>query len=173
LGIALVIGGLAYFIVALVVDGTVTAVIDLLVGPLVALGMYVVVRRWLPGKVADLPTPTTPDREALPRTLRRVAAVAAMELILFGGFSVLFETWSPLGGTSDAWSLFAGLVVAFGVILVLTSRWLHEWGTNHQSEILREPIWRWSREGRRRWGSGSGAIEPKSGYFAASTGPPT
>jgi hypothetical protein len=160
-GIAQLAGGLLFGVVGAVVAGPVAAAAGLvLAGVLFATGMYRLAYRRYARAAVDGPAaaPTT-EREPAGRTRRRVAVTSAALLIYTAAVALWTRTPALVGG----------IVAGNGAALMLTSRRLRDWEHEHDSRLLREPRWRWSRSGSRGWGRGRGMMDPQDFYVVSST----
>lgn len=161
MGIGELLGGLAFGLVAVSVEDPVAAAAWLL-GSAGVFGtwMYLTTyRRFARGAVQQPAAPLTAEREPHARTRRRIAMPIAALLVFFAANAVLMAAPALVGGVA----------AGNGAALLLTSRWLRRWEQAHQSRLLREPRWRWSRKGRRGWGRGRGVMDPQDFYVVAST----
>jgi hypothetical protein len=162
-GAMYVILGLAFAGVAIAVDDAASAVVEILSGAVVfCAGMYRVVYREYARRsvVEELGAPPTAALESNIRTFVRGALLTAPLAILLVAFTLWDSNALPVG---------AGIAIGNGIGLLLTSRWFRRWEEEHQSELRREPRWRWSSGRHRRgWGRGRGMFEPKDFYALSS-----
>lgn len=163
LGAMQVILGLAFGGVAIGVAGPVQAVFGILFGGVFfgALMYRLVYRRYARGVVEELRAPPTAARESNARTVAREALLTALLGVLFA--LIIWAFHDP--------SVVAGITIGNGIGCLLTSRWFRSWEEEHQSRLLREPRYRWSRSRRHGWGRGRGIFEPQDFYAVGSTTP--
>jgi hypothetical protein len=65
-------------------------------------------------------------------------------------------------------ALIGGMAAGNGAALVAVSRWIHRWERKHAVQILREPRWRWGRQGKLGWGRGRGIMDSQDFYIVRS-----
>lgn len=106
-----------------------------------------------------LPDPVTREDPAATRrrAVRKALVLSIFEVIL----ALLFR---------DA-ALVGGITAGGGAALLAASRWIKRWEREQAVQVLREPRWRWSRQGRWGWGRGRGAMDPQDFYVVHSEGP--
>src|ERR1035441_422220 len=106
-----------------------------------------------------LPDPVTREDPAATRrrAVHRALLLSIFEVIL----AWLFR---------DA-ALVGGITAGGGAALLAASRWIERWEREQGVQVLREPRWRWSRQGRWGWGRGRGAMDPQDFYVVRSEGP--
>lgn len=161
MGVVTVAGGLVLGFVAAVVEGSLgLVVVLLLVGAFFGTAMYVLTyRRFIARAVDELSAAPIAAREPARSTKRRVAATSAALLVVV----------AVVAAVTDSAALGGGILAGNGAALMLTSRWLHRWEREHDTQLLREPRWRWSRKGKRGWGRGRGMMDPQDFYVLASS----
>jgi hypothetical protein len=103
-----------------------------------------------------LPDPFTREDPAATRrrAVRRVLLLSIFEVVL----AFLFR---------DA-ALAGGITAGGGAALLAASRWIERWEREQVVQVLREPRWRWSRQGRWGWGRGRGVMNPQDFYVVRS-----
>ena len=160
-GIAQIAGGLGIAIVAAVTAGVGSVVLllatALLAGPL----MYVLVyRRFARAAVKEPPPAPSDEHEPLVSTRLRVARIEAVLIVFLAAFALLTDA-APV----------AGILLGNGAAVVATARWLRRWQRAHNATVLREPRWRFNREGRRGQARGRGIMDPQDFYVVTSRAP--
>jgi len=65
-------------------------------------------------------------------------------------------------------ALVGGITAGSGAALLRVSRWIECWEQEQGVQVLREPRWRWSRQGRGGWGQGRGSMDPQDFYLVRS-----
>lgn len=159
-GVAQLVGGLMFGVVAVAVAEPVVAFVELaLAAALFGASMYLIAyRRWVRSAVERPAAPSTPKLEPPATTRRRVVLVTTGQLVLLGAIAVMSEIPALVGG----------IAAGNGAALFLASRWLRNWELTHHSRLLREPRWRFSREGTHGWARGRGIMDPQDFYVVAS-----
>jgi hypothetical protein len=155
-----VVGGVA----AVIANHPLRLVASLLVeGAIFGIFMYLAVYgRYARNALKDAREISNPVR-ARPQDTRRWAAVrSAYMLVPLTAFSVFL-----LVGRGSATGAI-GIIPGGGACLLVISRQIRRWESEHRAEILREPRWRWRREHGRR---GRGVIDPQDFYYLRNDGP--
>ena len=140
--------GIVFVLAGVFVDGTLAAVIFLAIGaPIFGWIQVREQRKRLARALETSASPPTQTRESTKATRMRMV-FAALYLVLVGVvIGVAEELW--WFGFS-AFSFVGGMYVGMGAGFVLAARSLARWQIANHAELLHEPVWRWSREGRRR-----------------------
>jgi hypothetical protein len=148
-------GGLLFGLAAVVIDGVAGIVELLLAVAFVSTWMYLVAYRRFARRAVRRPAvaPAT-GGEPISHTRRRAALTVTGLVVLTACVALITHTPGLVGG----------IIAGNGVALLATSRWLRRWEQAHGRRLLREPRWRWSREGERGWGRGRGLMDPQDFY---------
>jgi hypothetical protein len=164
-GIVQLAGGLGLGAAAVVSQGPAAALAELvLTAAFVGTWMYFLAyRRFARRAVQEPASAPLGEPESRNRTRRRVGLATLAQLLFLAGVALLTHT-PALGG---------GAALGNGGALMATSRWLGRWEDRHQTTLLREPRWRWSREGKRGWGRGRGMMDPQDFYVLTHGEPPS
>jgi hypothetical protein len=128
-------------------------------GGIMYLATYQRILRKAVTQARHLPNPVTREDPAATRrrAVRKALLLSIIEVVL----ALLFR---------DA-ALVGGITAGGGAALLAASRWIERWERERVVHVLREPRWRWSRQGRWGWGRGRGAMDPQDFYIVRSDGP--
>ncbi|MEA2256575.1 MAG: hypothetical protein QOG35_2620 [Solirubrobacteraceae bacterium] len=159
MGLAFVALGLVLAVVAMATQRPLGVLaVFLFEVPFFGVWMYrLALRRYARQAVGAAAPPPTAGRERLTRTGRRIA------LAMVPGLAVM-ATIALVGGMP---ALIGGIAAGQGAALLWTGRWLRRWERQYHRQILREPRWRWNREGEHGWGRGRGVMDPQDFYVVA------
>jgi hypothetical protein len=160
--------GLVNLATGTVVGGVAVAIVDkplgavarfLLLAAFFGGFMYMLVyRRYVQQAVAVAQDDPGAAREASSVTRRRTIIRTLPSLVLLVALSFLSR--SP--------ALIGGIAAGNGAALVAVSRWIHRCERKHAVQILREPRWRWGRQGKLGWGRGRGIMDSQDFYIVRS-----
>jgi hypothetical protein len=155
-----VVGGVA----AVIANHPLRLVASLLVeGAIFGIFMYLAVSgRYARNALKDALEISNPVRSRPQDTRRWVAVRSAYMLVPLTAFSVFL-----LVGRGSATGAI-GIIPGGGALLLVISRQIRRWESEHRAEILREPRWRWRRENGRR---GRGVMDPQDFYYVRNDGP--
>jgi hypothetical protein len=115
-------------------------------------------RRFVRKAVTEAPDVSNAVRESSSSTKRRSSLRTLGIVVVMSGLALAFG--NPL--------IVGAVTAGNGAALLAVSRWISRWEQEHAAQVLREPRWRWSRQGKLGWGRGRGVMDPQDFYIVRS-----